>query len=208
MRGGGIVRTRAVGILTIVLAAGVVSTAAAQEEPSFVQLCGACHPAGRPAPSPAFPSLSGQHAEYLLKQLRDYKSGRRATAIMTGPLASVPASALAALATYFGRQSPPVARAPIDAALAERGEAIYTGGIPAAHVANCAGCHEANGAGHAKFPRLAGLSADYVEQQLADFRAGRRANDRARVMRVVTAGLTDEDIKAVAEYIATLAGGE
>jgi cytochrome c553 len=202
------VRIPAVGILTLVLAAGVVSTAAAQDETPFVQLCGACHPSGRPAPSPAFPSLSGQHADYLLKQLRDYKSGRRATAIMTGPLASVPASALAALATHFSRQTPAPAHEPSDAALAERGEAIYTGGIPAAHVANCAGCHEANGAGHAKFPRLAGLSSAYVEQQLIDFRAGHRANDRARVMRVVAAGLTDEDIKAVAEYVATLAGGE
>jgi cytochrome c553 len=140
--------------------------------------------------------------------MRDFKSGRRATLIMTGPLAPVPASALAALATYFSRQAAPAARAPIDAALAERGEAIYTGGIPAAHVANCAGCHEASGAGRAKFPRLAGQSATYVEQQLTDFRTGHRANDRARVMRVVAAGLTDEDIKAVAEYVATLAGAE
>jgi cytochrome c553 len=208
MRGGGIVRIPAVGIMTLVLIAGAVSIAAAQDDAPFVQLCGACHPSAQPAPSPTFPSLSGQHAEYLLKQLRDYKAGRRTSAIMMGPLAAVPRSAMPALAVHFSHQTPPSAREPGDAARAERGKAIFIEGVPDAHVANCAGCHEANGAGHATFPRIAGQSSAYIEQQLLDFRAGHRTNDRARVMRVVAAGLTDEDIKAVSEYVATLAGAE
>jgi cytochrome c553 len=113
-----------------------------------------------------------------------------------------------ALAVHFSHQTPPSAREPGDAARAERGKAIFIEGVPDAHVANCAGCHEANGAGHATFPRIAGQSSAYIEQQLLDFRAGHRTNDRARVMRVVAAGLTDEDIKAVSEYVATLAGAE
>jgi cytochrome c553 len=171
-----------------------------------LELCVGCHAPGEAPAAPIFPSLSGQHAEYLVKQLRDYKRGRRLSPIMVPPLATVAERDIVALADFFASQKPVSGGGPSDPALAERGRAIYHDGLPDAGVANCAGCHEANGAGSGRYPRLAGFAAPYVEQQLGDFRTGARHNDRARVMRVVTSGMTDDDIRAVAEYIATLSG--
>jgi cytochrome c553 len=203
----GIVRSPVAAALTVAASLWAVSGAAAQEpEAQYIALCVACHAPGENPAAPTFPSLSGQHPEYLVKQLKDYKAGRRLSAIMVPPLSTVTKRDIAVLADYFSRQPVPAGRPAADAALVERGRTIYQSGNPAAGVANCAGCHEANGAGSAKYPRVAGQAAAYIEQQLGDFRAGTRTNDRARVMRVVSSRMTDDDMKAVAAYISTLSG--
>lgn len=188
----------------LVLPAAVMTAQEPESAPTPLALCIGCHAPGEAPAAPTFPSLSGQQAEYLAKQLRDYKSGRRVSAIMSPPLATVNRRDIVALAAFFSGQPPMSAHAPADAALVERGRNIYRDGIPASGVANCAGCHGADGAGSGLFPRLAGLAAAYIEQQLSDFKSATRTNDRARVMRVVSSRLTDDDIKAVAEYIAGL----
>lgn len=187
---------------------GLSTTRAEAQEPAAVStplaLCVGCHAPGEAPAAPIFPSLSGQHAEYLIKQLKDYKTGRRLSPIMVPPLSTVQGRDIVALAEFFSRQPPVAAHASENGALAERGRDIYHNGVPSAGVANCAGCHAADGAGSGRFPRLAGLAPAYVEQQLADFKAGTRDNDPARVMRVVAGRLSDDDIKAVAEYIVGL----
>ncbi|MFO7301817.1 MAG: c-type cytochrome [Acidobacteriota bacterium] len=179
------------------------SPAHAQDVP-YIELCIGCHAPGEAPAAPMWPILSGQHVEYLAKQLRDYRSGRRQSPIMQPPMTTVSRSAIVPLAEFFGNRPAPPSRPPEDAARAARGREIYTGGIPSAGVANCAGCHGAEGLGSPKYPRLAGQAPLYVVQQLQDFRAGVRTNDRARVMRVVAAGMSDEDMAAVAEYMAGL----
>ena len=87
---------------------------------------------------------------------------------------------------------------------ATRGKALYEEGNRATGVPACVGCHQANGAGHEKYPRLAGQRQAYTVQQLTEFKSGARSNDRAHVMRAVAARLTDNEIKAVAEYLAGL----
>ena len=82
------------------------------------------------------------------------------------------------------------------------GQKIYRGGIQGSGVPACASCHGANGQGiPVQFPRLAGQHADYTVTQLNGFRSGERANDAAKMMRMIAAKMTPQDMEAVAQYI-------
>ena len=84
------------------------------------------------------------------------------------------------------------------------GKVLYEEGNRATGVPGCVGCHLPNGVGYQRYPRLAGQRQAYVVQQLTDFKSGARSNDRAHVMRAVAGRLTDEEMRAVAEYVAGL----
>jgi cytochrome c553 len=108
------------------------------------------------------------------------------------------------LAAYFGsqKQTPSAAK---DKDLAAKGEKIYRGGIAAMGVPACTGCHGPTGTGiPAQYPRLAGQHTDYIVAELTKFRNGERANDQGKVMQMVAIKLSDQDMKAVAEYLAGL----
>jgi len=170
-----------------------------------VTACLPCHSegtAGAPGAAP-FPKLDGQHAAYLDKQLREYKSGRRKSAIMAPLIAGLKKQQIPAMAAHFAGQTP--ARGTVqNPQLAASGKVLYEEGNRATGVPGCVGCHLPNGAGYERYPRLAGQLQSYIVQQLVDFKSGTRSNDRARVMRAVAGRLTDEEIKAVAEYLAGL----
>lgn len=163
--------------------------------------CAACHNADGNSAVAQYPKLAGQSADYLVKQLQEYKSGARVNAIMVGMVAPLSPQDMEDLAAYFSSQQ--IARGAADPALAPAGEAIFRGGNLTSGVAACSACHSANGAGNpaAKFPALAGQHAEYVETQLKAFRAMERANDAGQMMRGVAAKLTDPEIKAVASYV-------
>ena len=154
-----------------------------------VTACLPCHrggSAGAPA-APAFPTLDGQHAAYLEKQLREYKSGKRTSPIMAPLILALKKQQIPELAAHFASQTP--ARGAVqDPGLAARGKVLYEEGNRATGVPGCVGCHQANGAGSSRYPRLAGQLQTYTVQQLVDFKGGKRSNDRAHVMRAV-AGL-------------------
>ena len=175
----------------------------AQEAGSVtVTACLACHggAAGAQA-SPIFPKLDGQHAAYLEKQLREYKSGKRQSDIMAPLIAALKKQQIAGMAAHFASQTP--ARGAVqNPELAARGKVLYEEGNRASGVPGCIGCHSSTGAGSQRYPRLAGQLQTYTVQQLVDFKSGKRSNDRARVMRHVAGRLTDEEMKAVAEYVA------
>ena len=94
-----------------------------------------------------------------------------------------------------------------DAKLAAQGKPIYDEGIVGNAVPACSGCHNDDGSGTEKYPRLAGQHPAYVADQMQRFRSGERANDSKSVMRAVAKRMSDSEIKAVAEYVATLTGG-
>jgi len=173
------------------------------------QVCASCHAADGNSTLAVNPVLAGQHADYTLKQLMNFRSvdgkpAERINAVMAGMVASLSATDMRNLAAYFETQKrkPRVAR---DPELARLGQAIYRGGILAKNVAACTACHGPNGSGiPAQFPRLAGQFADYTSAQLRAFRAGERANDPNRMMRAVAEKLSDKEIAALAEYIAGL----
>jgi cytochrome c553 len=170
-----------------------------------VTACLPCHGGGAAGPqaAPTFPRLDGQHAAYLEKQLREYKSGKRKSDIMAPLIGALKKQQIPGMAAHFAGQAP--ARGAVqNPQLASVGKVLYEQGNRASGVPACIGCHLPNGAGHQRYPRLAGQLQTYTVQQLVDFKSGTRSNDRARVMRLVAGRLTDEEIKAVAEYVAGL----
>ena len=165
-------------------------------------VCAACHSNDGSRGSPANPIIQGQHPDYLVKQLSEFKAGKRENAIMRAmatPLSEADMKNVAAF--YAGKQSKPGFAKNKD--LATLGEKIYRGGIADRSVPACAGCHGPNGAGiPAQYPRLSGQHADYVEAQLVAFRSGLRHSNPA--MTGVAAKLNDREIKALADYVAGL----
>jgi cytochrome c553 len=177
----------------------------AQAQQIVTKLCSACHATDGNSVSPVNPVLAGQHADYIVKQLTDFKSNKeRKNPVMLGMAATLSAQDMQNLGAYFEAQKPK-SRAAKDLALVKLGQQIYRGGILAKGVAACASCHGPNGAGMpAQYPRVAGQYAEYTVAQLQSFRAGERANDSNRMMRATAARLSDTEIKAVAEYISGL----
>ncbi len=165
-------------------------------------MCAACHTNDGSRGSPANPILQGQHPEYLVKQLTEFKSGKRQNAVMSGMVAALSEDDMKNVAAFYaGKQAKPGFAK--NKATVELGEKIYRGGIADRSIPACAGCHSPSGAGiPAQYPRLAGQHADYTEAQLVAFRSGARNNSVP--MTGVAAKLNDREIKAVADYIAGL----
>ena len=171
-------------------------------EASFTAVCAACHGADGNSAIAANPKLSQQHPEYLVKQLQEFKSGKRNNAIMKGFATALSDDDMRNIA-YWLTSKPAKAGFAKDKDLVAMGERIYRGGIADRQIAACAGCHSPNGAGiPAQYPRLSGQHADYTVSQLNMFRDGSRANSIQ--MTQVSAKLNDKEIKAVADYIAGL----
>ena len=164
--------------------------------------CAACHNADGNSAIPANPKLAQQHPEYLVKQLQEFKSGKRKSPVMAGMAAMLSDQEMRDVAWFLGSKpvKPGFAK---EKDLVALGERIYRGGIGDRNVPACAGCHSPNGAGiPAQYPRLAGQHADYTTTQLTAFRDGKRSNSIQ--MTQVAAKLNDREIKAVADYIAGL----
>ncbi len=171
-------------------------------EASYTAVCAACHGADGNSGTPANPKLSQQHPEYLVKQLQEFKSGKRNNAVMKGFATALSDDDMKNIAYWVTskKAKPGFAK---DKELVALGERIYRGGIADRQVAACAGCHSPNGVGiPAQYPRLAGQHADYTVAQLTTFRDGSRKNSDQ--MTQVAAKLNDREIKAVADYIAGL----
>jgi len=199
-------------VLTALLAMPALAATPAETAPSkpdlakgqatSTQVCGACHTADGSRGSPANPILAGQHPEYVVKQLQEFKSGKRNNAIMKGFASTLSDDDMKNVAAFYGSKSakPGFAKSKDSVKL---GEKIYRAGIADKAVPACAGCHSPNGAGiPAQYPRVGGQHADYTEAQLVAFRAGARANNEQ--MTAIAAKLSDAEIKAVADYITGL----
>jgi cbb3-type cytochrome c oxidase subunit III len=168
----------------------------------FEAVCVACHGAGGNSGTPANPKLAQQHPDYIVKQLQEFKSGKRQNPIMQGFAAQLTDADMKNIAAYVGSQQGKTGFAR-DKELVASGEKIYRGGISNRQIAACAGCHSPNGAGiPAQYPRLSGQHADYVAAQLIAFRDGGRKNSPQ--MAAIAAKMNDREIRAVADYIAGL----
>lgn len=172
-------------------------------------VCVACHGIDGNSPTSANPILAGQHSEYLLKQMTEFKSVDGKPAVrpndtMTAMTAALSADDMKALAKYFAQQkAKPSAAA--DPKLVEAGRTLWRQGDFNKGIPACAGCHGPAGAGIAvQYPRLAGQYAEYTETQLKNFRAETRSNDPEAMMRTIADKLSDKQIKALADYIAGL----
>lgn len=162
--------------------------------------CVICHGAQGESSTPVFPRLAGQHAQYLTRQLGDFKSGRRASAVMAPMTRDLSDEDMAVLGRWF--ESRPVqAHAVEEPALVERGRFIYDKGLPG--VPSCKRCHGPQGEGTETLPRLAGQHATYLVNQLRAFRQRERTNDNA-VMQNIASRINDADLRAVSSYLSGL----
>lgn len=174
----------------------------AKGEASFTAVCAACHAPDGNSVIPVNPKLAQQHPAYLVKQLQEFKSGKRANPIMVGMATMLSDQDMQNVAFWLNSKTakPGFAK---DKELVALGERIYRGGIADRQIPACAGCHSPNGAGiPAQYPRLSGQHADYMVVQLTSFRDDVRKNSLQ--MTGVAAKMNDREIKAVADYIAGL----
>ncbi len=174
----------------------------AKGEASFGAVCAACHGADGNSGTPTYPKLAKQHPEYIVKQLQEFKSGKRENAIMKGFASALSDEDMKNIAYWVtSKEAKPGFAKEKD--LVVLGERIYRGGIADRQVPACAGCHSPNGAGiPSQYPRLSGQHADYAIAQLTAFRDGVRKNSIQ--MTQVAAKLNDREIKAVADYVSGL----
>ncbi|BET27296.1 cytochrome c553 [Limnobacter thiooxidans] len=174
----------------------------------IMQQCVACHGADGNASAPIYPKIAGQHAEYLYKQLSNFKAGKngekplRENAIMAAFAAGLSDEDMKNVSAYLASQKQTLSAAKNKDTLA-LGEKIYRGGIADKKIPACAGCHSPTGSGiPAQYPRLGGQHAQYTESQLVAFRDGVRNNSEQ--MSVIAAKMSDKEMKAVSDYIAGL----
>jgi len=168
----------------------------------FTAVCAACHGADGNSGTPANPRLSQQHDAYIVKQLQEFKAGKRVSPIMQGFAAQLTDQDMKNIAAYLTSQKAKTNFAK-DKDLVTLGERIYRGGVQNRELPACAGCHSPNGAGiPAQYPRLSGQHADYTASQLVAFRDGVRKNSAQ--MSQIAAKLNDREIRAVSDYIAGL----
>lgn len=202
------------GALAIALVPAALAAGNANAGKDKTAVCAGCHGAAGASMAPNFPNLAGLGEKYLLKQLRDIQSGQRAVPEMTGLLKDLGAQDLADIAAYFAAQPRQWAGAKDDPKAMALGATLYRAGNLETGVPACTGCHSPVGNGNAPagYPALGGQHAEYLAKQLRAFRdgahdaswPGARVNDENAIMRGVAAHLNDQEIAAVANFMAGL----
>ena len=164
--------------------------------------CFLCHGMEGESASPVFPRLAGQHAEYLARQLADFKSGKRKSDTMKPQSEELTPAEMKALGAFFANKKA-MPNTPTDIEILAVGRYIFSKGNSFSGLPSCASCHGPKGLGTPLLPRLAGQHPRYIEDQLKQFNKRERTNDNA-VMHTVASKLSELETHAVAEYIATL----
>jgi cytochrome c553 len=168
-------------------------------------ICAACHSLDGISAMARFPKLAGQRPLYIIKQVRDFGEGRRSNdgGQMQAIASEIGDDELAKTASYFASLPPP----PPDASLTtndagwRRGATLYKDGDARAGIPRCASCHADAAAGLPQGPFLSAQHRAYLAKQLRDWRAGARANNDQ--MPAIAAKLSDQDIDALATFLAT-----
>ncbi len=169
-------------------------------------VCAACHTSDGSRGSPDFPILEGQHADYLVKQLQEFKSGKRDNAIMKPQADKLSDDDMRNVAAFYeSKQAKPgKSKSP---ATVDLGMKIWRGGIAEKSVPACAGCHGPTGAGiPAQYARLGGQHQEYVKAELLLFRSAKRGNSPQ--MATIAGRMSDAEIAAVSDYVEGLNAGK
>jgi len=165
--------------------------------------CSACHGADGNSLNPEWPSLAGQHTRYAIRQIKAYQSGERQNVLMSGMAMGLSEQDIDDLAAYYAAQ-PAVLRT-ADPALVPLGQQIYRGGIAEKGIPACSACHGPKGVGNllAGYPVIRGQHATYTAATLRAYKSGERKTDSSysQMMRNIAAGLSNEEIIALASYI-------
>jgi cytochrome c553 len=195
--------------LSVLLGGSLAAASASAQEGSVeagrtkAATCAACHGIDGNSVTPDWPMLAGQHAGYIVRQLRAFKEGERTDVTMKPFADMLSEQDMLDVAAYFEAQTPTPKGA--DPALVTLGQQIYRGGVPARGVAACIACHGPEGDGNplAAYPRIGGQHAAYTTKQLNLYRTGDRRSDIElnQMMRNVASQLFEDEIRALASYV-------
>jgi cytochrome c553 len=173
-------------------------------EDTAIGVCGTCHGPDGNSINPMFPRLAGQHAGYIVRQLKFFKDEARADpyaiAYMWGMASGLSDDTIDALAQYYARQKTGPGKSH-DPTTVARGRDIFEHGIPAQGVPACAACHGPDALGSDAYPRLAGQHAEYILKQLRSFQSNMR---NIAIMHGVAQNLRTPEMQAVADYLESL----
>ena len=180
-------------------AVATAGDAAAGQAKSAV--CAACHGVDGNSVNPEWPSIAGQHPEYIVSALMAFQEGRRENVLMTPQAMALSPEDMANLAAFYSSQTPVGGEA--DPELLTRGERLFRGGDPERGIAACIACHGPQGQGNpvAGYPVIAGQHAVYTASQLRLYASGERRSDNNQMMRSIARRMTEEDIRAVSSYV-------
>jgi cytochrome c553 len=187
----------------LVLASGAMAadSVSGRVREIITERCSLCHGVEGESASAIYPRLAAQNETYIVKQLRDFRDGRR-IGTMNEMARGLTDDEINGLAGYFSSRKP-ASRRPANQDLAAVGKYIFQYGNPYSGIAACVSCHGDKGYGTTQLPRLAGQHPAYVEGQLADFTKGARTNDQS-IMHAIASKLTTLEVKAVASFIGGL----
>jgi cytochrome c553 len=183
---------------------GFASNAMAEDAKTIAAtVCMACHGEDGNSAIPMFPKIAGLQEGYIVKQLRDFQTGRRKSDIMAPVVAALKQEDIVPLAVYYSalKLKPGTDG---DKKAAAFGKMVFFEGNEESGVPACVGCHLPGGVGYQIYPRIGGQHATYVAQQLKNFATGERSNDVSRFMRVVAKRMSEEEIHSVSEYLVGL----
>ena len=173
--------------------------------------CAACHGPDGNAPVNIYPKIAGQHADYIYKQLQEFKLGMtsggkegRMDPVMSGMAMPLSDQDMKDLAAYFSSLNMSEGATPKD--VVEVGQQLYKAGDAERGIPACAACHgpRGNGTSLAKFPKISFQHPEYIKSQLEKFRDGTRNNDLNGMMQDIAKKLTDKDIEVLSKYLGGL----
>ena len=192
--------------LTVLMTGNVYAAGDAAAGKTKAMACGGCHGMDGNSTVPTFPKLAGQGEAYIVKQIADFKANKTRTDAMMMPMvAGLTDQDAADIGAYYQSQKLASA-ATFDESKIALGREIYKGGNLQSGVPACQGCHGPTGAGNAPagYPQVGGQYAGYTLKQLNAFKDGSRSNDKNEMMRSVLAKMTDAEIEAVTQFMASL----
>lgn len=166
-------------------------------------VCIACHGEDGNSVVPTFPKIAGLQESYIVKQLRDFRSGSRKSNVMAPVAAALKPEDIAPLAAYYSSRKMKPGE-PGNKKAAGFGKMVYLDGNEESGVPACIGCHQPQGVGHLIYPRIGGQHVPYVTQQMKNFASGDRSNDFGRFMHSIARRMNEEEIQSVAEYLVGL----
>ncbi len=194
------------GLVLFFATSGTALAGNAEAGKTKAAACGGCHGMDGNSPVAMYPKLAGQNEAYITKQVKDFKANSsRQNAIMLGMVAALSDEDAADIGAYFQSQTT-AQTAPFDESKIAAGKDLYKGGDLQKGIPACQGCHGPTGAGTAGvgYPRLGGQYTEYTLAQLKAFKDGTRSNDNKSVMRSILEKMSEDDMIAVANYIASI----
>lgn len=195
-----------IGCLSFTMAGMAQAAGDAEAGKGKAAACGGCHGMDGNSMVPTFPKLAGQNEKYIVKQLQAFKANKgRQNEIMLGMAAGLSDQDMSDIGAYFQRQTVSSA-APADESKLSHGRELYKGGNLVTKMPACQACHGPTGAGNpgTGYAQIGGQYADYTKAQLLAFKNGDRTTDDKAMMRNIAKMMSDKEIEAVSQYIASL----